>query len=104
MVTGNSTWSKQALWKKYISRSRLQCLDKSLKVVKGSPLFSLCSKALTFFSQALTWSPGNGKKIRIWEDSILGHPLVRTLEGMEGIRRHLSSTGKTQYIVLIPVG
>jgi hypothetical protein len=43
-------------------------------VEKGSPIFSLCQKAMKHFSPHLTWIPGNGKEISVWEDSIMGEP------------------------------
>ena len=60
-------------------------------MAKGSPLFALCSKAHSFFSKGITWTPGNGKRIRIWEDSILGSPPIANMEGLDGIRRFLTN-------------
>jgi hypothetical protein len=37
----------------------------------GSPIFTLCRKVIDHFTSHLTWVPGNGKQIKIWEDSIL---------------------------------
>ena len=52
------------------------CLDNPPMVRKGSPIFSIFLKAHGLFSTNLTWIPGNGKHIKIWEDSIMGdHPL-----------------------------
>jgi len=93
MVSGKPSWSKQVLWKKYFSGTRLRCLDQGPKANKGSTLFALCSKALPFFTERLSWIPGNGKKIRIWEDSISGSPPLGTMEGMGGIQRFLSDRG-----------
>ena len=62
--------------------------------IKGSPMISLCKKALPFFSEELTWIPGNGQKIRIWEDSIVGQPPLILTPGMEAFKRHLDAEGK----------
>ena len=72
MITGKRTWSKKILQKKYFTGDKERCLERPTKLQKGSSLFSLCKRALPFFTSKLTWTPGNGAKIRIWEDSILG--------------------------------
>jgi hypothetical protein len=74
MVTGKPSWSKLALWRKYFRGPRDRSLEFPCKETKGSPIFTLCKKALPHFSPHLTWVPRNGKKIRIWKDSIMGDP------------------------------
>jgi hypothetical protein len=74
LITGTPSWSKKALWRKYFRGPRKKCLDRPAVVEKGSPIFSLCQKALKHFSPQLTWIPGNGKEINVWEDSIMGDP------------------------------
>jgi hypothetical protein len=77
MINGKRTWSKQILRKKYFRGDRDRCLERPPKVKKGSPIFYLCQRALSFFYPNLTWIPGNGSKIWIREDSILGdQPLI----------------------------
>ena len=67
---------KMALQKKYFFGNRLGCLDNPPMVRKGSSTFSICLKDHGFFSPNITWILGNGKHIKIWEDSIMGdHPL-----------------------------
>ena len=78
---GKITWSKQIIQKKYFTGDKERCLEKPTKVQKGSPIFSLCKRALPYFTSKLTWIPGNGAKIRIWEDSILGdQPLNESID------------------------
>jgi hypothetical protein len=86
LVLGNSTWSKKTLWKKYFHDQRTKCLDRPAKMVKGSPIFNLCLKALKLFKPNLTWIPGNGKNISIWDDSVLGDPPLSTIEGTTQLR------------------
>ena len=74
MVTCKPTWSKLALWKKYFRGTRDRCLDFPCRESKGSPIFTLCKKALPHFSPHLTWVPRNRKKNKIWQDSIMGDP------------------------------
>jgi hypothetical protein len=86
VISGRSSWCKKAIWKKYFSGSRLRCLDSPPKTSHGSPIYSICSKAHTFFAPALTWIPGNGKQIRIWEDSIMGDPPLDNAPGLEHLK------------------
>jgi hypothetical protein len=81
-ITRNPTWRKRDLWKKYYRGPRKKCLERPAKVEKGSPIFSLCQKALQHFNSQLTWIPGNGKEINIWEDSVLGEPPLSTKQGL----------------------
>jgi hypothetical protein len=61
-------------------------------VEKGSLIFSLCQKALEHFRPNLTWIPGNGKEINIWEDSIMGDPPLGSNQDL----RRLKEWMKTQ--------
>jgi hypothetical protein len=62
------------LWRKYFRGPWDRSLEFPCKETKSSPIFALCKKALPHFSRHLTWVPKNGKKIRIWTDSIMGDP------------------------------
>jgi exonuclease III len=81
LVTGKSTWRKKSIWKKYFHGQRTKCLDRPANTVKGSPIFTLCLKAMRLFKPNLTWIPGNGKNINIWDDSVLGDPPLSSIEG-----------------------
>ena len=89
MITGKRTWSKKILQKKYFTGDKERCLEKPTKVQKGSPIFSLCKRALPYFISKLMWIPGNGEKIRIWEDSILGDHPLNELNDLENIKAWL---------------
>jgi hypothetical protein len=86
IITDNSSWSKRALWKKYFRGPRKKCLDNLAKVEKGSPIFSLCQKALRHFKPHLTWTPGNGKEIKVWEDSIMGDLPLDSKQGLDRLK------------------
>jgi hypothetical protein len=62
------------LWRKYFRGPWDRSLEFPCKETKSSPIFALCKKALPHFSRHLTWVPKNGKKIKIWTDSIMGDP------------------------------
>jgi hypothetical protein len=89
MVSGKLTWSKSILWKKYYSGTRRRCLNAAPKVSKGSPIFTICQKSSGFFSPHLTWIPGNGENIRIWEDSIMGDPPLDSVSGTNNLNNFL---------------
>jgi hypothetical protein len=38
----------------------------------GSQIWKLIRAAIPFFKEHLSWIPGNGKLIRLWQDPILG--------------------------------
>jgi len=67
LISRKTSWSKQALWKKYFTGKRIRCLDNPPRVRKGSPIFTICLRAFVLFSTNLTWIPGNGKHIKLWE-------------------------------------
>ena len=89
MITGKITWSKQILRKKYFTGDKERCLEKPTKVHKGSPIFFLCKRALPYFISKLMWILGNGAKIRIWEDSILGDQPLNGLNELGNIKAWL---------------
>ena len=91
IITRKSSWCKKALWKKYLSRSRLRSLDSPPRVRKGSVIYSILVKAFPFFSNRLTWISGNGKNIKIWEDSIMGEHSLNQTNGLDQIKDHLQS-------------
>lgn len=86
IVSGKISWSKKVLWRKYFHGKRLRCLDHPPRSAKGSPVFNLCIKAWDHFSRNLYWIPGNGRKIRIWDDPILGDQPMNHEEGISNIR------------------
>eukprot|EP00253_Pinus_taeda_P015908 PITA_15908 len=91
LVSGKASWSKRVLWKKYFQGQRLRCLDKPPRLLKGSPIFNICNAAREQFIHYLYWIPGNGKKINIWDDSILGEQPLNQVEGLANIKGLLHS-------------
>ena len=77
--------------KKYFIGDKERCLENPTKVQKGSPIFSLCKKALPHFTSKLTWIPGNGAKIHIWDDSILGDQRLNGVNELENIKAWLNA-------------
>jgi ribonuclease HI/exonuclease III len=94
MITGKRTWSKQVLRKKYFRGDRDRCLERPTKGTTGSPIFLLCLRALGFFQSNLTWIPGNGAKIRIMEDSILGDPPLKGFLDIKNIGEWLLANNR----------
>eukprot|EP00253_Pinus_taeda_P026904 PITA_26904 len=91
LVSGKISWSKRVIWKKYFQGQRLRCLDNPPRTLKGSPIFNLCNAAREQFSQHLYWIPGNGRKINMWEDSILGDQPMKLVNGLTNIKDWLQS-------------
>ena len=89
MINVKRTWSKQIIQKKYFTGDKERCLENPTKVQKGSPIFSLCKKALPHFTSKLTWILGNEAKIKIWEDSILGDQPLNGLNELGNIKAWL---------------
>lgn len=93
IVSRNSTWRKRSLWKKYFSSARTRCLDAPPRKPKCSPIFSLYLKSLPLYTPDLSWIPGNGKQIWIWEDSILGEPSLESSIGLLNLKHFLQENG-----------
>jgi len=94
MISGKNTWSKQILQKKYFTGNRNRCLEKPPKKQTGSPIFLLCKKALPYFTAKLTWIPGNGANINIWDDSILGNQPLNSLIELRNIQAWLAANNR----------
>ena len=73
MLAPKPTWCSLVLKNKYFPGPRLRCLEGEYVKTKGSSIFYLCKKLLPSFIENLYWIPGNGKVIKIWQDSILGN-------------------------------
>eukprot|EP00253_Pinus_taeda_P034931 PITA_34931 len=91
LVSGNSSWSKRVIWKKYFQGQRLRCLDKPPRLLKGSLILNLCNAAREQFNHHLYWIPGNGRNIKIWDDSILRDQPLNQVEGLANIKVWLHS-------------
>ena len=89
MIRGKTTWSSKALRTKYFRGHKERCLDSPPLTRKGSPILALCLKSLDLITSNLTWIPGNGSKILFWDDSILGQPPLKDMEGLENIKNWL---------------
>eukprot|EP00253_Pinus_taeda_P029420 PITA_29420 len=66
-------WVQLALWRKYFRGQRLRCLEQP-KVHNRTPLSTLIIKIGPLIRDNAYWIPGNGKHIRLWDDSIMNRP------------------------------
>ena len=73
LITGRKEWWKEVIRKKYIKNSRSKMLDGEWKG-KGTPLWQLCKASFNTIKEGCYWIPGNGKRINVWNNSILGQP------------------------------
>ena len=81
---------KEVLRKKYIKKPRTKMLDGEWKG-KGTTLWQLCKATINIIKENCYWIPGNGKKINIWNRSILGHPPRSTIPGLGSFSEWLSA-------------
>ena len=86
LVSGRESWSNKVLRKKYYPGPRLRCLDKPTIHKKGSPIYKLCLKVSEHFKPMLFWIPGNGKQIKLWEDSIMGEKPLGLFPGIRNLK------------------
>ena len=61
----------------------------------GSPIYNLCIKALDPFKRSLYWIPGNGKTVKVWEDSIPGETPLGLCMEVNNIKHWLLDKGAT---------
>jgi hypothetical protein len=97
LVSGRNDWWKQILKEKYLVGDRLRCLDQHHSLNNGSPIGKLFSASIPLLQSQLTWIPGNGRKILIGTDNIMGkqplwqhiqlRPLINWLD-MQG-KKHI---------------
>jgi hypothetical protein len=73
LVSGNWEWWKKVIIHKYMVRDRLRFLDSPPARTNGSPIWKLLKYSMPLFQIKSTWIPGNGCKISIWEDNIMGN-------------------------------
>ena len=70
IISGNRSWWKDALRKKYLNGNKDKCLTVIPINQNTSPIWKLCQNTTFIIQDDLRWSTGNGRKIRIWEDSV----------------------------------
>lgn len=55
-----------------IYRNQTEMLRKPAKMDKRSQIFKLLLAVTPLIREKLSWIPGNGRCIKLWEDSIMG--------------------------------
>lgn len=86
LITGEFAWCESAVWKKYFFGPTQRCLDSPPKVANSSPIFKLLTAAIPFIREKLTWIPGNGRHINLWDDKILGRDHLSSRVEMAPLR------------------
>ena len=73
MTTGSKDRWKEVIREKYIRRPSSKILSHPWEG-KGTSIWKLCKSSFKLIQTSFYWIPGNGKKIKIWDDIILGRP------------------------------
>ena len=81
LATDKKEWWKEVIRKKYIRRPRSKILTCPW-TGKGTLLWLLCKASLNLIQSNYYWILGNKKKIKVWENTILGQPSLSSLSGM----------------------
>ena len=88
------------LWQLYVDKNHHVSKIFRMKYLKGGSLrnlttfssptcttiWNLCRKGIDKFNQQLYRIPGNGKKIRLWEDKISGTTLLSSVTMLDEIK------------------
>jgi hypothetical protein len=93
-VSGKKEWWKMAIIKKYRLGGRKRCMDNTHDPQPGSQIWKLIRVAIPFFKEHLSWIPGNGKLIRLWQDPILGVDLISREAEFGDLKRWLIAEHK----------
>jgi hypothetical protein len=76
IISGRKEWWKMTITKKYKLGARKRCMDSIPETQPVSQIWKLLRASIPFFKEHLSWILGNGKLIRLWQDSILGTDLT----------------------------
>ena len=90
MIAGKKEWWKEVLRKKYIRRPRIKSIEHDW-TRKGTNIQELCKALVEIIQEKVYWIPRNGKRIKIWEDSILGSHKLESVRGMEGFHQWMQN-------------
>ena len=61
---------------------------------RSTLLWQLCIKGIRFFMQNLYRIPGNGKRVKLWTDRIMGHPPLASNTSLHEICEFLENRGE----------
>ena len=73
MIAGGKEWWIEAIRRKYIKRKKSRILDLPWGG-KGTSIWNQLKNSAGLIKYKIYWFLGNGSKINIWIDSILGRP------------------------------
>jgi len=84
IIANKMHWVSQHLRRKYLSGSGPRSLEEG-NIPRETPIWNLYKEALPSFLSMLYWILGNGEKICLWEDKIMGKVELNTIAELEGI-------------------
>jgi hypothetical protein len=94
MISGDYANWKKTLVNKYFQRDRLRGVEIPIGPSSISPIWKSLQVSLPLLQSQLSWIPGNGKSIRIWEDKILHKPPLIQEISLTPLREWLHAQNK----------
>ena len=92
LATGNRDWWKEVIRKIYIMKPCSTILSHPWEG-QGTSIWQLCKTSLKLIQTDFYWTPGNGKKIKVWDDRILGNPPLSSLPSIENLSKWAIDNG-----------
>ena len=83
---------RNILWMKYLKGDSLRNL-KLVNIPTDIAIWNLYRRGIDHIQQHLYRIPGNGMRILLWEDNILGNPPLSTLNSLNEIKLWLINKG-----------
>jgi hypothetical protein len=74
-----------------MSENRKKCVD---GIDPGSPIWKLVRESIPLIQTRLNWDPGNGKKIKIWEDNYSKSGILSKIPSFTQLKHWLATGGK----------
>lgn len=90
IIAPNPGWAQRALWKKYFGGQRMRCLSNP-KGRTGTLIHKLCQNSAALIRQHAHWIPGNGQRIFIWDDNIMGSDPLAEDHSLAALREWMNT-------------
>ena len=92
MVSRTRDWWKEVIRKIYLRKPCSTILSHPWDG-QDTSIWQLCKSSLKIIKNDYYWIPGNGKKIKVWGDRVLGNPPLSSLLHMEDLSKWANDNG-----------